>query len=80
MLDGTTLELRYRDNGCGFDPKTAINKGMGLSNIASRISSLNGNLEIVSKKGEGLNVVVTINTKQDIEFVPTEKKHRWQKR
>lgn len=80
MLDGTTLELRYRDNGCGFDPKTAINKGMGLSNIASRISSLNGNLEIVSKKEEGLNVVVTINTKQDIEFVPTEKKHRWQKR
>ena len=76
----TTLELRYHDNGCGFDPETAMNKGMGLSNISSRISSLDGELQILSSEGEGLNVVATIDIKQEKSSLQTEKKKRWRRR
>ena len=47
------LVLDYSDDGCGFDPAAAYDGGMGLSNIASRIDSLNGSLEISSESGGG---------------------------
>ena len=80
MLHGTTLELRYHDNGCGFDLKSSMNKGMGLSNISSRISSLNGQLEMISNRGEGLDVVASIDIKQEKSSLQTEKKKRWRRR
>ena len=36
------IRIRYKDNGCGFDPDKVGQKGMGISNIFSRISSLKG--------------------------------------
>lgn len=48
------LVLYYRDNGIGFDPKRLDrSKGIGLENIKSRVSLLNGELSIYSilKKG-----------------------------
>ena len=80
LLKGSTIELCYHDNGCGFDTTTAMSKGMGLSNITSRISSLNGDLQIVSSVGSGLKVVVRINTKQDETAVNNQRKRRWKKR
>ena len=65
MLNGSFLELKYSDNGCGFDPNSANLKGMGLSNITSRIDSLNGVLTITSSKDKGMRALVHINTKQE---------------
>ncbi|SHM10284.1 sensor histidine kinase [Flavobacterium chilense] len=50
----------YKDNGVGFDSKNAENqKGLGMKNIDSRISFLNGNLEINSEIGQGVAVIFT---------------------
>ena len=58
--DGKTLMLHYADNGCGFDPAAVADKGMGLSNISSRINSLNGTLDIRSSTGGGMTATVTL--------------------
>ena len=42
------LTLDYTDNGRGFNPEAMMDCGMGLSNMASRINSLGGTLEIAS--------------------------------
>lgn len=47
------LELVYSDNGLGFDMQPEEEKGMGLSNIKSRVKSLGGELEIFSKPKHG---------------------------
>ena len=62
MLNGTVLSLQYNDNGCGFNTKVAILNGMGLSNITSRIDSLNGNITISSKDGHGMSAIAHIDT------------------
>lgn len=58
------LKLEYSDNGKGFNPSAMLDVGMGLSNIASRVSSLNGTSEITSAKGKGMKAVITINLKE----------------
>ena len=58
---GDILELQYSDNGRGFDPQAMIDCGMGLSNINSRINSLNGHLDIRSSKGKGMTASVKVN-------------------
>jgi signal transduction histidine kinase len=65
MQEGSYLVLKYSDNGCGFDIGATASKGMGLSNITSRIDSLNGVLNITSSKGKGMQALVHINTKQE---------------
>ena len=62
MLNGTVLSLQYNDNGCGFNTKVAILNGMGLSNITSRIDSLNGNITISSEDGHGMSAIAHIDT------------------
>ncbi len=59
--EAPTLTLRYGDDGCGFDPRTVAGVGMGLSNIASRINSLNGTLDITSKRGSGMQAVIVVD-------------------
>ena len=54
------LKLRYSDNGRGFNPKAMIDCGMGLSNIASRINSINGHFEIESSEGKGMSATIEI--------------------
>lgn len=61
-LSGSRLTLRYFDNGVGFDVKQAEERGMGLSNISSRIDSLKGSINISSNPGEGMSAVIVINT------------------
>ncbi|MFR9620659.1 MAG: ATP-binding protein [Rikenellaceae bacterium] len=54
------LTLNYSDDGCGFNPKAMIDCGMGLSNISSRINTINGTFEISSRAGEGMAVSVKL--------------------
>ena len=51
------FNLTVEDDGKGFDTKEMENKaGAGLANIKARAEYLNGNVDIVSKKGEGTSV------------------------
>ena len=54
------LELFYSDNGIGFDMKHTRSKGMGLSNINSRVKSLDGEMEMHSKHKKGFFLKITI--------------------
>ena len=54
------LSLDYSDNGRGFDPQAMMDCGMGLSNIASRVHSLNGTFDIRGRKGKGMSAAVRI--------------------
>ncbi|KQB42964.1 sensor histidine kinase [Flavobacterium aquidurense] len=50
----------YRDNGVGFDNQNAENqKGLGMKNIDSRISFLDGTIKINSEIGKGIAVIFT---------------------
>lgn len=50
----------YEDNGVGFDMNNAENqKGLGMKNIESRVSFLNGNIKVDSAKGKGIAVFFT---------------------
>ena len=46
------INLWIKDDGKGFDPKER-RKGVGLSNILSRIELFDGKLEVISAKGKG---------------------------
>ena len=59
-LEDKVLKLNYSDNGCGFRPKAVMDCGMGLSNIVSRIDSLNGELNITSQKGRGMQALASV--------------------
>ncbi|BAX81652.1 sensor histidine kinase [Labilibaculum antarcticum] len=54
------LELMYSDNGIGFSPNMKSVKGMGLSNIHTRVKSLDGSIEINTRKNEGFYLKVEI--------------------
>jgi two-component system sensor histidine kinase ComP len=66
------LKLLYQDDGIGFDQEKLLmadNKGMGIGNIRSRISSLGGKFEIESWPDEG--IIVTVELKiQDENKIP----------
>lgn len=58
--DDGTITIDYSDNGKGFDPKAALEVGMGLPNIYSRIRSLKGSVNLTSTKGEGMRAVIAV--------------------
>ncbi len=47
-----TLELKYNDNGIGFESKHEV-YGMGLTNIVSRVKSLKGSIDLRSSPNKG---------------------------
>ena len=59
-FDGSQIALDYSDNGRGFNPHAVMDCGMGLSNISSRINSLNGTCEIVSSRGHGMSATIRV--------------------
>jgi signal transduction histidine kinase len=61
--DGKTLNIKYLDDGQGFDYFDDIvnGKGMGLINIKSRIKSVHGTYQIYSRVGEGFNANFVLN-------------------
>jgi signal transduction histidine kinase len=60
---GTSLVLRVKDDGQGFDPAVEAS-GMGLRNIRERVESLQGRLVLESSQGNGteLRVYVALQT------------------
>lgn len=56
------IRVVYTDDGIGFDTNTILEKttGMGLSNMHSRINSLNGSFDIQSEKDEGVIINLEI--------------------
>lgn len=68
-VSGDVLELQYSDNGRGFNPQAVMDCGMGLSNIYSRINSLNGELDIHSGKGKGMRASVKVNVRGATRYV-----------
>jgi signal transduction histidine kinase len=65
MADDIALSLDYLDDGVGFDSEILelSEKGLGFSNIRSRIKSLNGTFDIYTKLNEGVRVNITIGLK-----------------
>ena len=66
----SVLLCNYRDDGIGFDLSQSINssaKGMGISNIITRIRSLGGEYEIHTNPGSGfeINFAIITNPKSD---------------
>ena len=64
LIDASTLNIKYLDDGKGFEFTEDENEqhGLGLTNIQSRIKSVNGSCQIYSKPGEGFNISIIINT------------------
>ena len=75
-LSGGTLALDYSDNGRGFNPQAMMDCGMGLSNIASRINSLGGTLDITSSKGRGMRAAIRVNTRPEPAAKSSNRKNR----
>jgi signal transduction histidine kinase len=53
------IDLNIKDDGKGFDPKER-RKGVGLSNILSRIELFDGKLEVISSKGHGCTLKIHV--------------------
>jgi signal transduction histidine kinase len=66
--DVYSVTLKYRDNGKGFEMNRILKsyeKGSGLHNIKSRVTSLKGSVEFNSTKGEGTEVIIQIPFKNE---------------
>lgn len=55
VRENNRFNLTVEDDGKGFD-MNEVTRGAGLANIKARAEYLNGNADIVSKKGEGTSV------------------------
>jgi signal transduction histidine kinase len=65
--DDKSIELNISDDGNGFDPETT-KKGLGFSNIISRVDLFEGDLKLVTQPGEGckLRIWIPIQPMQSI--------------
>jgi signal transduction histidine kinase len=59
------IEFSIADNGCGFDPEekfsqSAVLSGFGLSSMRDRTILCDGRFKIISRKGEGTTVHVSL--------------------
>ncbi len=54
--------LEINDNGKGFvyDEKNFQSTGMGIHNMKQRIALLNGNMNIITRKGKGTCIIFNI--------------------
>jgi len=55
-----TLNIKYKDNGKGFDPYLVYRKGIGLDSIKYRLEILNGDYKLNSAEGEGTDISIDI--------------------
>jgi two-component system NarL family sensor kinase len=56
---GTTMSLKFEDNGKGFD-KTQIKNGVGLTNIRTRCELIYGTIVLDSAVGKGTSFTLTV--------------------
>ncbi|MDR0954015.1 MAG: histidine kinase [Rikenellaceae bacterium] len=62
------ISIIFEDDGIGFIPEQVLNNpegGMGMSNIASRITSLKGEIDIDSAPGRGTHIRIRAKTTTD---------------
>lgn len=55
-----SLLVVLQDNGIGFDMGSLQSRGMGLSNVTSRLRPYNGQVDIISRPGKGTRYEITI--------------------
>lgn len=75
-VDGGNVVLNYRDDGCGFSLHDVKDRGMGISNINSRVSSLSGQFVLDSQPGKGMTARVEIATDSTQPVKVTEDRRR----
>ncbi len=59
-VDKDSLHVEIKDDGQGFDTTVRKTKGIGLSNMLSRVESYNGKMTIKSRPGRGCKIELTI--------------------
>ncbi|MCD4770362.1 MAG: sensor histidine kinase [Bacteroidales bacterium] len=67
-IHGKFIILQFNDNGRGFDAeevKNSENRGMGISNIETRVKSVNGMFFKDTAPGRGLQVLIRINIAEE---------------
>lgn len=52
------LSLQYQDDGKGFEPDKIEKKGLGLNNLESRINMIDGQMQLQSTLGQGVEVSI----------------------
>jgi PAS domain S-box-containing protein len=70
-FENKLLSCHYKDNGLGFDKSEfsdSTPKGMGLSNIKTRVQSLGGIIEINTKPDGGFEASFSIRTDAEEEY------------
>src|SRR6267143_87862 len=60
QLQGGHLRLEIRDDGVGFNLEDALGQGHGLQNMTARAQKLSAHLQIVSKPGSGVQILVEL--------------------
>ena len=63
MMDEEGINLMVEDDGSGFDPNKST-KGIGLSNIHSRVEALGGIVKVDSQDKRGTAIHINIVSKQ----------------
>ena len=58
--DHDAIALKIIDDGVGFDVDAAAGKGLGLISMLERAESVGGTLKVVSRKGAGTRLQVTV--------------------
>ena len=53
-LNRTSLAISYSDDGAGFNMEEAMNKGLGIRSILSRVQFLNASYNFHSELGQGM--------------------------
>jgi signal transduction histidine kinase len=62
LIDNSSVQLKYSDNGKGFDVDTA-KKGVGLLSITSRVKRFQGKLNISSQLNGGTQISISVDLK-----------------
>ena len=64
---GEMLQIVIADNGCGFDePAADDRKGIGLNNMRRRMENIRGSLNVVSARGHGTRITLSLRVKQQV--------------
>jgi NarL family two-component system sensor histidine kinase LiaS len=59
------LVLEVKDDGRGFEPESAMGRGMGLLSMSERMAALGGELLVDSKPGAGTRLVARCKTEPE---------------
>jgi PAS domain S-box-containing protein len=59
-MEGRGIRLEIRDDGVGFNIEKVVGQGHGLQNMTARAQKLGADLQIVSKPGLGVRILVEL--------------------